>query len=553
MAGNFNIAYTFRAIDNFSNVMRKINSSIKANEQNIRRAGQRLKTFGKSATRVGKDLRNKVTLPILAAGTGMVMAASKFEKGISNVYTLMGQEDIDKFGGRINEIAEQTVKAGFSIEDMSKSLFDNVSALGISENSLKAYQAAVRLSIAGDASMSASVLGLAKIMNVYGRETTDVNRVINALFTAQKVGTTTVEQLALNVGKVSGSAKMAGMSFEEMLATLSVLTNVMRNTEEASTAMAAVLKAVTNPAKQSAKILKQLGITYGVSRVKAVGFHTVLGQVANAMKTNEDAVARAIPEIRALRGISSLTDESLALMAKTVEQVDIDIEKGTGLTKAYNDQMKIFDRRWKMAVGSLKIAAMKFGTVIIPHLIKFLEKITKVLEYLENLDPATKKTILILGGIVAVLGPLIMLLGTLTTAIGMATMAFPLFWAAVTGPVGLIIAGIVALIGLGTYLYNKYKPFADLINNILKGIKEFFVNSIFGKMFSVLGMSRKIGEIAGTNIGAEKKGLTQKAKGDKSTFEGTLNIAGVPRGSTLKTESTGAMNMNVGLNMEGAY
>jgi TP901 family phage tail tape measure protein len=550
MAGNFNIAYVFRAVDNFTNVVRKINNSVKAHEKNIVRAGEKLKRFGKSATAVGKTLRNKVTLPILAAGTGMVMAASKFEKGISNVYTLMSKKEIEKYGKRINEIAERTVKAGFSIEDMSKSLFDNISALGVSENSLKAYEAATRLSIAGNAPMSASVLGIAKVMNVYGRETTDVNRVINSLFTAQKVGTTTVEDLALNIGKVSGSAKMAGMSFEEMMATLSVLTNVLRNTEEASTAMAAILKAVTNPAKQSAKILNKLGITYGVSRVKAVGFHTVLGQVAKAMKTNEDLVARAIPEIRALRGVSSLTEESLSLMAKTVQQVDIDIEKGTGLTKAYNDQMKIFDRRFKMAIGSLIMASKKFGVVLIPYLIKFFNIMTKVLEKIEKLSPAAKKTILIFGGIAAALGPVIMALGFLAIALGAAGISFTAFWGAVFSPIGLITAAIIALSALGIYLYNKFKPFKNLVDNISKGLMSVF--SFAGKI------GGKIGSWAGGLFGGEKEiiktpEIARKSKGEKSTFEGTLNIANAPKGSTLQTATTGAMNMNVGLNMEGAY
>jgi len=48
---------------------------------------------------------------------------------------------------------------------------------------------------------------------------------------------------------------------------------------------------------------------------------------------------------------------------------------------------------------------------------------------------------------------------------------FIAFWAAVTGPVGLVVAAIAAVIGLGVLLYKKWEPFRNLMDSIWEKIK----------------------------------------------------------------------------------
>jgi TP901 family phage tail tape measure protein len=547
-AGNFNIAYAFRAVDNFTSTMKRINRSVIAHEKQIKKAGMRLKAFGASATRIGKTLTTRLTLPITAAGTGMVIAASKFEKGLANVYSLLTEEQIKTFGKDLEKAQEDAVKMGFSIDDVNKSLFDLVSNLDISEKVLQTYYEAQKLSIAGDAEITAAVKGVTKVMSTYGVETLNVSRIMNAFFTAQDIGATTVQELAENVGTFSGQAREAGLSIEDTLVTFSALTKVLRNTERAATGMSAIIKALTKPEQQAAKRLKDMGIAYGFAGVRSKGFVNVLKQVITELGKNRDKVARAIPEVEAFRALTALNAETLTIVDDAIKQVNVDMKNGSGMMKAYNYNLKIFDRIWKMLKGRIKTLAKSFGVELLPKLSDLFEKIIKISDKLSKLEPETKKTILAIGGVVAIIGPLIILLGTLASALGLATIGFGAFWGSALAPITGAILLIGALAALGVYLYNKFEPFKNLVDyiyGILKGIIS-FATGLGGKVGSwIFGKEKE--------TATAKPELAKKAKGDKSTFEGTLNIAGAPKGSTLQTATTGAMNMNVGLNMEGAY
>lgn len=137
-----------------------------------------------------------------------------------------------------------------------------------------------------------------------------------------------------------------------------------------------------------------------------------------------------------------------------------------------------------------------FGKIILDGLNPFVEKIKQVALSFQNLSPETKKFIVILGGIAAAIGPLLALAGTILPAIGTGL-------ALLTGPIGLVIAGLTAI---GVVIYKNWEPikatlveianyFIDLYNEsfafrlVAEGIITVF-NNIFdtGKfIFSGLG------------------------------------------------------------------
>lgn len=545
---SFSIQYIYEIIDKYSPAIKKIKQNtagfkrgMKSATATVQKMSKSLKKLGKNLRDTGKTMTTRITAPIAALGVVSAMSFAKMEKGITSVFGLLTTKQIEKFGKQLKKAQKDAILMGYSIDDADKALFNIISSLGVSENSLKGYRDAQILAIAGDASLESSVLGIGKILNAYGKTTTDTARVAEAFFSAQVVGTTTVEELALNIGKVTGSANLAGLSLEEVLVTTSILTNVLRNTEEASTALANIIKVVTSASGKQAEKLNALGITTGITAVQNKGFTTVLKQVRNAMNKNKDALNAAIPEMRAFKGVASLTDESLKLLDDTVIQIPEHMKNGTGVMKAYREQMATMDRSLKKLGGSFKVLFSAFGEVMAPYIIKIAEGITKLANKFSKLSPTTKKIIIVILLLVSAIGPLLIMIGFMASGIALIGAAS----APVIGTIVLIVATVSMAIVTFMKLLNLIKtkivpafknvaammfdPF-DKQFGIVKMGMDLMKNSRLGKM------SGKVGEFFG-NI--------------KNKFSGNVDInVNAPRGAVKSISSQSSTNnFRLGTNM----
>jgi phage-related protein len=104
----------------------------------------------------------------------------------------------------------------------------------------------------------------------------------------------------------------------------------------------------------------------------------------------------------------------------------------------------------KMSLGDL---GEKFGEVILPHLTKVVEKLQKVVEWLDKLDPKTREFIVLAAGIAAAVGPALLVIGGLFTALaGVGKVLAPLIGAAgslagLGTAAGGAVAGVSSLLG----------------------------------------------------------------------------------------------------------
>jgi TP901 family phage tail tape measure protein len=269
------IAYTYVARDKFTAISKRVKHSVGAVQRKFKGFSKTLKRTSERLRDVARKLRS-VSLAAAGLGAASVKAFGDFEKGITNVFTLLDKDQLVQFEGDLTAVSKGAIAMGFSMEDVNKALFDNVSALGTSENSMEAFEVAQKLAIGGVADLSVAVDGITSIMNAYGKETTNSNVVANAFFTAQKAGKTTVDRLASTVGAVAPMAKSAGVGFQELLATMSQLTLGGLSTEESATALRGALTALLKPGAEAEKILTDLGVPFGASGLQASSLREAL-------------------------------------------------------------------------------------------------------------------------------------------------------------------------------------------------------------------------------------------------------------------------------------
>ncbi len=104
----------------------------------------------------------------------------------------------------------------------------------------------------------------------------------------------------------------------------------------------------------------------------------------------------------------------------------------------------------------------EFGEIILEGLNPVLDLARQLVQRFQDLSPATKRFLVIFGGIAAAIGPLLALAGTILPAIGTGLTLL-------TGPIGLIVAGLTAI---GVIIVKNWEP----IRGILVDIANYFID-----------------------------------------------------------------------------
>lgn len=124
-----------------------------------------------------------------------------------------------------------------------------------------------------------------------------------------------------------------------------------------------------------------------------------------------------------------------------------------------------------------------FGKIILETTSDFLPSIKNALEYLKNLSPETKKTIVVIGAMAAALGPVLFTIGMITTGIGSiisfggvistAFSAISGVFAGVTlatvGWIVAIAAAVAAVVAGGIWVYKNWDKVKTLMTNLWNG------------------------------------------------------------------------------------
>ena len=117
----------------------------------------------------------------------------------------------------------------------------------------------------------------------------------------------------------------------------------------------------------------------------------------------------------------------------------------------------------QMLLGEIMEAAM-------PVIVKVLEKVREVIDWLSSLDDDTKKTILIVGAVVAALGPVITIIGGIITGIGGLVTALGFLFS----PIGAVIFIIGLLVAAGVALYKNWDTIKEKVGDLATSIKNKF-------------------------------------------------------------------------------
>lgn len=285
---------------------------------------------------------------------------------------------------------------------------------------------------------------------------------------------------------------------------LSVAIGLMGNAgikgSQAGTALRAGLTNLVKPTKEMKTAMEK----YGVELVKnADGSVNMMGTMENLRSTlgglDQATQAQALATIfgkEAMSAWASVVNASEGDFNKLSDAIANSDGKASDMANTMQNNLKGSIDNMKSAFEGLLIT---IGERLIPVFRSLVDGITGVFTWFNNLNPVIQNIIIGVGGFLAVLGPLLLIVGNViifVTKLGMAISTLVTFFSAggagagllataiafLTGPIGLTIAAITALIAIGVLLYKNWDEIKakciEIWQNNIKPIIETVTNTI---------------------------------------------------------------------------
>ena len=143
------------------------------------------------------------------------------------LYDISYQSNQKSMGKMQEDVRRLATTMGVDLTDAVNGLYQAISAGVPSSNAVSFLETASKTAIAGVATLEDSVGALTTILNGYGMEVREANKVSDVLFSVVKNGVTTMTELGQNIGKVTPIASALGVEIDEVGAMFATLTKQM--------------------------------------------------------------------------------------------------------------------------------------------------------------------------------------------------------------------------------------------------------------------------------------------------------------------------------------
>lgn len=418
----------------------------------FKQAGTGLDKIGAAAERNrGKLLA--VAGGIAAIGFVSIKAAADFEKGMATVNTLINvsQKQINALGDDVRELSKTF---GIDAVEATESLYQTISAGIEPAKALEFLGTASKLAIAGVTDLETSVDGLTTVVNAFGFDASEAERVSDVLFETMRRGKTTVGELSDFMFQAAPVSAALGVSFEEMNAAVATLTKQGTPTRVAMTGIRQAIVALAKPTDDMTRLLDQLGFESGIAAIRAMGLQGTFEALATQTDATESELVKAVGSVEALTTVLGLTGANAAIFKE-----DLDAITNSAGAMAAGFEIASETAAQKLAIMQATITDLRIeiGNELLPTFITAVEGVSDLVTRFSEMDQGTrdllKSAVLVTAAIVTlglVLPPVIKGIALLRSAVLLLNTAFLTLLA---NPIVLAMAAIVAVLAFVTKSY----------------------------------------------------------------------------------------------------
>lgn len=430
----------------------------------FKQVGEQFQKVGGKIESVGKGMSKYVTAPIVGGAAASVAAWKEVDEGLDIIVQKTGASGKALEGMQDSaKTLAQTIPVSF--EEAGSAIGEVNTRFGVTGKELEDLSGQfLKFAQLNGTDVSTSIDQVQKAMAAFGVPAEEAGGMLDVL---NKVGQDTgVSMDTLTQSLVTNAPALQAMGFTANKAA-TFLGQLEVSGVDSSKVMTGLQKALVNGAKAGKSMPEvmqeiQQSIVGASSETEAMNAATELFG------------AKAGPAIATAARNGSLDFQALAASVTDAEG---------SLDSTFENTLDPADK-FTLALNSLKVTGYDIADTVFKYLNPALEKLSGWLRDLaakwETLSPQTQKAILVAAGIAAALGPVLIFIGKVATGIGSIITLIPKLGAAftfLTGPVGIVIGILAALVAAGVLVYKNW----DKIKAAAKKLKE-FVTATFKAM-----------------------------------------------------------------------
>lgn len=395
----------------------KVSADTTPFKKNLQSAENQFKTFTKNIIKLAGSI-------VFGAGITSQMkdainSFANFEEAMKQVTTLTNASDEEL--RQIEDTLLEIAKAGdFSATELANAYYQALSAVGDTTEAMAILQEANKAAIGGNADLFQSVDGLTSMFNAWKLSIDDLAKTNDLLFTAVRMGKTTIDEIAGSIGRVAPLAAQAGVGIDEVLTAVAALTLQGSSTAEAMTQLRGIFSSLIKPSEQSKKMAEELGIQFDVTALKSKGLQGVLNDVAEATEGNSAKMAMLFGEVEALNGVLALTGKGAEDFAAVLSDMEVSAGATDEAVAKMETGLKDTMDRLKGLIDVMKIEVAR---VFAPFLTNVVEIATGFFEWIQNMSDAEKAILGVSSSLIVII-PLVKQIYTWITLLKTATMGW---------------------------------------------------------------------------------------------------------------------------------
>lgn len=480
-----------RLIDQFSDPSSKVVTASRDMEKRIANTGEVFENAGAIIGNMGGAMTQAITLPLTAAGTAAIKfadesqgafaqfaaatgtasdAMGKYKDMINNVYK-------DNFGESINDVADAMAKVDQNMSYLNDSALQSVTKYAMTLSDTLGYDVA-------ESTRAADTL----IKN-FGIE---ADEAFNLMAQGAQNGLDFSGEMIDSINEYSVHFAKAGMDANDMFNIIaSGAKSGAFNVDKIGDAVKEFSIRAIDGSDTTIAGFQALGMSASDAAAKFAaggdGAKEVFNQVIQGLASMEDPVAQNTAGVNIFGTMwEDLGADAVMALADTNGAIDM-------TTASMEEMMNTKYDTLSGALGGLwrtiQVDVLQpIGNMLIPYVVKAIDKIKEMTQWWNNLSPATQKTIVKFAGIAAAVGPVLVGFGKLSTGIGGliknnaklsgaimrltgGATGFKGLAAVMTGPVGIAIAAVAA----GALLiYKNWDRISPIIQKIGNRFVEFW-------------------------------------------------------------------------------
>ncbi len=394
-----------------ADMMVRIGADIRDLDRKLGAASTGVTKFGRDLDRVGSTMTRNLTVPVVAGMAASVVAAQRVNKELRAVNTLTGQtgKAAEKsFRKMKREVAALSDELGVAQTELSRGLYDALGAGVPKENAIDFLRVSTKAAIAGVTDTQVAVDGITTSINAFGLEVADAQRVSDVLFQTVNYGKATFEELASQMYDVAPTARVAGVSIEQVGGALAAMTAAGTPARVATTQIRQALVSMMKPTAQLKEAYKDLGVSGWDELLKKSGSMQAAFEVLRKETGgNKEELFKMLGSIEAVQGFLALTGDNAGVAADMLQKVS----NSTGATQRAFEEIDKARGLDRMKVD-LENMAVVVGDKLQPAVSAVAEDVTALTKAFAGLDPSVQQAIIETALFLAVMGPLLKIAGT---------------------------------------------------------------------------------------------------------------------------------------------